>query len=131
MESSVRNLVRYKKRLFMTVFGIGGCMALMLVGFGLKDSIFAIVDIQYDEIQLYDGNIILEDDITDQEKEALISELEKDELMTGAAEGLLTQVSVGAGGEWHDVYLDIPQDVEGFPGFVTLQGPHDGRGIHA
>ena len=43
-KASVRNLVRYKKRLFMTVFGIGGCMALMLVGFGLKDSIFAIVE---------------------------------------------------------------------------------------
>ena len=120
-KASVRNLVRYKKRLFMTVFGIGGCMALMLVGFGLKDSIFAIVDIQYDEIQLYDGNIILEDDITDEEKETLIAELEKDELMTGAAEGLLTQVSVGSGEEWHDVYLDVPRDVDRFPEFVTLQ----------
>ncbi len=120
-KASVRNLVRYKKRLFMTVFGIGGCMALMLVGFGLKDSIFAIVDIQYGEIQLYDGNIILEDDITDEEKETLIAELEKDKLMTGAAEGLLTQVSVGAGEEWHDVYLDVPEDVDRFPEFVTLQ----------
>ena len=120
-KASVRNLVRYKKRLFMTVFGIGGCMALMLVGFGLKDSIFAIVDIQYGEIQLYDGKIILEDDITDEEKETLIAELEKDKLMTGAAEGLLTQVSVGAGEEWHDVYLDVPEDVDRFPEFVTLQ----------
>ena len=120
-KASVRNLVRYKKRLFMTVFGIGGCMALMLVGFGLKDSIFAIVDIQYGEIQLYDGNIILEDDITDEEKETLIAELEKDKLMTGAAEGLLTQVSVGAGEEWHDVYLDVPRDVDRFSEFVTLQ----------
>ena len=120
-KASVRNLVRYKKRLFMTVFGIGGCMALMLVGFGLKDSIFAIVDIQYGEIQLYDGNIILEDDITDEEKETLIAELEKDEFMTGVAEGLLTQVSVGAGEEWHDVYLDVPRDVDRFPEFVTLQ----------
>ena len=120
-KASVRNLVRYKKRLFMTVFGIGGCMALMLVGFGLKDSIFAIVDIQYGEIQLYDGNIILEDDIMDEEKETLIAELEKDKLMTGVAEGLLTQVSVGSGEEWHDVYLDVPRDVDRFPEFVTLQ----------
>ena len=105
----------------MTVFGIGGCMALMLVGFGLKDSIFAIVDIQYGEIQLYDGNIILEDDIMDEEKETLIAELEKDKLMTGVAEGLLTQVSVGSGEEWHDVYLDVPRDVDRFPEFVTLQ----------
>lgn len=120
-KASVRNLVRYKKRLFMTVFGIGGCMALMLVGFGLKDSIFAIVDIQYEEIQLYDGNIILEDHITEQEKENLIGELDNDDAMTGAAEGLLSQVSVGNGEEWHEVYLDVPEDVEKFPEFVTLQ----------
>ena len=36
-KSTVRNLIRYKKRIFMTIFGIGGCMALMVVGFGLKD----------------------------------------------------------------------------------------------
>ena len=49
--------MRYKKRFFMTIFGIGGCMALMLVGYGVKDSVYEIADIQYDEIQLYDGHI--------------------------------------------------------------------------
>ena len=39
-KSSIRNLFRYKKRFFMTIIGIGGCMGLMLVGFGLKDSIY-------------------------------------------------------------------------------------------
>ena len=120
-KASIRNLVRYKKRLFMTIFGIGGCMALMLVGFGLKDSIFAIVDIQYGEIQLYDGNIILTDDATDEEKSNILTELDKDSAMTGSTEGLLTQISVGNGDEWHDVYLDVPKDVEEFSEFVVLQ----------
>lgn len=120
-KASIRNLVRYKKRLFMTIFGIGGCMALMLVGFGLKDSIFAIVDIQYGEIQLYDGNIILTDDATDEEKNNILTELDKDSAMTGSTEGLLTQISVGNGDEWHDVYLDVPKDVEEFSEFVVLQ----------
>ena len=120
-KASIRNLVRYKKRLFMTIFGIGGCMALMLVGFGLKDSIFAIVDIQYGEIQLYDGNIILTDDATDEEKNNILTELDKDSAMTGSTEGLLTQITVGNGDEWHDVYLDVPKDVEEFSEFVVLQ----------
>lgn len=120
-KASVRNLVRYKKRLFMTVFGIGGCMALMLVGFGLKDSIFAIVDIQYDQIQLYDGNIILTDDADDEEKAAILTELENDSIVSGAAEGMLTQTSVGNGSEWHDVYLDVPKDVDEFSDFVVLK----------
>lgn len=120
-KASVRNLVRYKKRLFMTVLGIGGCMGLMLVGFGLKDSIFAIVDIQYGEIQLYDGNIILSDDATEEDKQHIVSELEKDSAMAGSTEGLLSQMSVGDGGEWHDAYLDIPKDVEEFSEFVVLK----------
>ena len=120
-KASVRNLVRYKKRLFMTIFGIGGCMALMLVGFGLKDSIFAIVDIQYGELQLYDGNIILEDGVTEEEKENIRTELQKDSSMAGMTEGLLTQISVGSGENWHDVYLDVPENAEEFDGFVVLK----------
>ena len=120
-KASVRNLVRYKKRLFMTIFGIGGCMALMLVGFGLKDSIFAIVDIQYGEIQLYDGNIILESGATEEERNQIESELEKDSGTAGLTEGLLTQVTVGSGSQWYDVYLDVPADVEEFENFVVLK----------
>ena len=120
-KASIRNLVRYKKRLFMTIFGIGGCMALMLVGFGLKDSIFAIVDIQYGEIQLYDGNIILSDDATEEEKGSIISTLEKDSKMAGSTEGILSQITVGNGEEWYDVYLDVPKNVEEFSEFVVLQ----------
>lgn len=120
-KASVRNLVRYKKRLFMTIFGIGGCMALMLVGFGLKDSIFAIVDIQYGEIQLYDGNVILNGDATEEEKEEVLSAVRSDEDVDMAAEGLLKQITVGNGEEWHDVYLDVPKDVESFQEYTVLQ----------
>ena len=120
-KASIRNLVRYKKRFLMTVFGIGGCMALMLVGFGLKDSIFAIVDLQYGEIQRYDGNIILEDNITEEQRDSLTLDLEADRNVNGLAEGLLTQITVGNGGEWHDIYIEVPEDVEEFPEFVVLQ----------
>lgn len=70
-KSTIRNLMRYKKRFFMTIFGIGGCMALMIVGFGLRDSIYEIADIQYAEIQTYDGSIYLEDDISDSQRQEL------------------------------------------------------------
>ncbi len=77
-KSSVRNLMRYKKRFFMTIFGISGCMALMLVGFGLKDSIFEITQLQYKEIQVYDGVAYLKDDVTEEEKEVLHQDLKQD-----------------------------------------------------
>lgn len=50
---TARNLFRYKKRLLMTVVGIAGCTALLLTGFGLKNSINDILDIQYGEISHY------------------------------------------------------------------------------
>lgn len=76
-KSTVRNLFRYKKRFFMTIFGIGGCMALLLVGFGLRDSIMDITMLQYEELQKYDGMVIGEEDATEKEKKELFSYLEE------------------------------------------------------
>ena len=51
---SVRNIVRYKKRFFMMVIGISGCTALLVTGFGVRDSVTDIADRQFGEIQIYD-----------------------------------------------------------------------------
>lgn len=56
-KATFRNLFRYKKRLFMTIFGIGGCMALLMVGFGLRDSISEIVNNQYKKLWTYDAQL--------------------------------------------------------------------------
>ena len=55
---SMRNIFRYKQRFFMMVFGIGGCTALLVTGFGVKDSISSIIDSQYGEIQINDLNVV-------------------------------------------------------------------------
>ncbi|MCQ2506527.1 MAG: ABC transporter permease [Lachnospiraceae bacterium] len=54
---SVRNILRYKKRMFMMIIGIGGCTALLLTGFGIRDTIQPILDYQYGEISLYDAAV--------------------------------------------------------------------------
>lgn len=51
---SVRNILRYKKRFLMMVIGISGCSALLVTGFGVKDSIANIGNKQYEEVQVYD-----------------------------------------------------------------------------
>ncbi len=61
---TVRNLFRYKKRLFMTVIGVAGCCALLLTGFGIRDSISDIVGLQFNEIYNYNANVMLKDDIS-------------------------------------------------------------------
>ena len=77
-KSTLRNLFRYKKRFFMTVFGIGGCMALMIVGFGLKDSIKDIVDLQYNKIQPYSGMVIMDEDAGSADKDRLYEMLDSE-----------------------------------------------------
>ena len=58
---AVRNLFRYKKRFFMTIFGIGGCTALVVFAFGLTDSISGVAHRQYDELFHYDMTLTLDD----------------------------------------------------------------------
>lgn len=64
---SVRNIVRYKKRFFMMVIGISGCTALLVTGFGVKDSVTNIADQQFEEIQIYQLGITLKDGIINRE----------------------------------------------------------------
>lgn len=58
---TARNIFRYKKRMFMTLFGIMGCTALLLIGFGLKNSIDGIVTKQYNDVIEYNYTVVLED----------------------------------------------------------------------
>lgn len=59
---TARNLFRYKKRLFMTVFGIAGCTALLLCGFTIKDTVAEMMPQQYEYIYQYDLMAISSDD---------------------------------------------------------------------
>ena len=59
---TARNIFRYKKRLLMTISGIAGCMALMLFGFAIKDSVNDLLGHQFNEVTLYDTMMIARDD---------------------------------------------------------------------
>lgn len=120
-KATVRNLVRYKKRFFMTVFGIGGCMSLLLVGFGLRDSIFAIGELQYGKIQLYDANIILDTDESQADRDAVYEQVSEDKRVKGAAEALLEQVDVSSGKTTKEIYLNVPKDEKDFTNYVVFE----------
>lgn len=71
----VRNLFRYKRRMFMTIVGIAGCTALSLTGFGLKNSINDIVELQYNEINRYSGYVAYDEDATSSEIQSIYDTL--------------------------------------------------------
>lgn len=75
-KATVRNLFRYKKRFCMTIIGIGGCMGLLLVGFGFRDSISEIMDQQYSGITKYQAKVSISDDADDETKNDFIDYVE-------------------------------------------------------
>ena len=62
---SLRNVIRYKQRFFLMILGISGCTALLLTGFGIRDSIQNVTNYQYGEIALYDAKVTFSDEMTE------------------------------------------------------------------
>ena len=74
---SVRNILRYKKRFFMMILGISGCTALLVTGFGVRDSVKDVTNQQFTEIHTYDLSVAYSEPVneaTEQELLALTAE---------------------------------------------------------
>ena len=120
-KSTIRNLFRYKKRLIMTVFGIAGSMGLMLVGFGIQDSISDIAPIQYRELQHYDGMVIEDSDATEEEHAELFEYMKENEQIAHCNRVQMTKISAPKGSSSVSIYLFVPESLSEFAKDVTLK----------
>lgn len=120
-KSTIRNLFRYKKRLIMTVFGIAGSMGLMLVGFGIQDSISDIAAIQYRELQHYDGMVIEDSDATEEEHAELFEYMKENEQIAHCNQVQMTKISAPKGSSSVSIYLFVPESLSEFAKDVTLK----------
>lgn len=118
---TLRNIFRYKKRFMMTVLGISGCTALILTGFGIKDSIQMIVDGQFGELFIYDASVTFDDE----ESSEKLSELEEyiksqkdisEYTLFGSQNG-----KVVLNDEEKSVTIMIPDDNSKMDDFITLR----------
>ncbi|MGM9661764.1 MAG: FtsX-like permease family protein [Oscillospiraceae bacterium] len=73
---TTRNLLRYQKRFWMTVVGIGGCTALIIAGFGLRGSLMVTMERQFGELLLYDSQVTLASGLLESERTELYEYLE-------------------------------------------------------
>ena len=119
-KSSVRNLFRYKKRFFMTMVGIGGCMALLVVGFGIRDSIYDIARFQYEELFIYNGAIVKNEDATEEELKELYQFLDKEELESYTSV-YQTYVDLSVGDVEKSAYLICPEHTETFHEYICFR----------
>ena len=119
-----RNLFRYKRRFAMTIIGISGCTALLLVGFGLHDAIWDIIDCQYGPIVHYDTAVGLTDDATELD----VTEVADFLASTGEVERIvrMQHENMQAGSAASDVepmrvQVVIPQTNDGMETAVTMR----------
>ena len=126
-KSTVRNLVRYKKRFFMTVIGIGGCMGLILVGFGLQDSITAIAKNQFVSLFTYQANAVLNSDVDESEKEALQTDLENHSGIDELLEMYCQNIELQTDKKTVDAVLEVPKELTNFNDFYAFRDRKSGE----
>ena len=126
---TMRNLFRYQRRFWMTVIGIGGCTALIVTGFGLHESIFAILNKQFDEISLYDATAGLDGDAAPEELAAVTDYLDGSGMVEWWHLTSQTAAEASAGGMAYDVGLYAIDDFEGFTQFMNLRHRKDGGAV--
>ena len=115
-----RNLFRYKKRFFMTVIGVAGCSALLVTGFGLRDSVNDIVDRQYSQLSLYQiAAELLDADAPD--KDMSLRDLLADTDMIPAFTAVHTERGFITGASRSGISLTVPADPEMYPQFSVLR----------
>lgn len=114
-----RNLLRYKKRFWMTVIGVAGCMSLLVAGFGISDSLNAIITKQFGDISHYDlMTIVTKEEATAEGPvhEYLYESDAFSESLTVAVENTRQESPDGE----VDAYIMVPQDVTRFADFLDL-----------
>ena len=128
-KAAMRNLFRYKKRFFMTVFGVGGCMALLLVAFGIGDSVRAMSRKQYGDIFKYDFTLGYESEIDRTNRRELMEFMTYLDDVEERTQVLRTVNYFTVGDENYTGYLVVPEDLTAFPSFVTLRNRTTGEGL--
>ena len=75
---TIRNIFRYKQRLAMMLIGIGGCTALLLTGFGLRDSISNVAAYQFENVTKYDMSVYFREEPSERQQDKFIKAVEHD-----------------------------------------------------
>jgi hypothetical protein len=119
--------MRYKKRFFMTIFGIGGCMALMIVGYGIQDSVYQITAVQYSEIQTYDGQIILQDDLIEEDRQKLDDFLTQDADIAQFTDAYMKNLTLKKGKASRQTYIVVLSNPDRISDYVDFHDRKTGE----
>ena len=117
---TVRNIFRYKKRFLMTIIGIMGCTALIVTGFGIRDSIRAIMPDQYEKVFNYDLQINLKADLDKKQKQDFINSLTNDDKIEKLSETYMSSISAINENVEENVQIIVPNNNSDFNTLINL-----------
>lgn len=117
---TVRNIFRYKKRFLMTIIGIMGCTALIVTGFGIRDSIRAIMPDQYEKVFNYDLQINLKADLDKKQKQDFINSLTNDDKIEKLSETYMSSISAINENVEENVQIIVPNNNTDFNTLINL-----------
>ena len=121
-KTTVRNVFRYKKRALMTIIGISGCTALILAGFGLRDSIKDIAEYQYGRVFEYDLVVSL-----NKEDEELVNLVKNSDIVESVSLTDSLSGSISAEGIKRDTSIIVVENIEDFKNIANLRDIDSGN----
>ncbi len=116
-----RNIFRYKKRFLMTVIGVAGCTALLLTGYGIRDSIKAIVDRQFGQLYHFDMTINLEENMRSESYDKIMNNIDNEAVIDEYMQVENLNINVSNKDVKKEVTLFVPKDLSEFKDFITLR----------
>ena len=125
-KAAMRNLFRYKKRFFMTLFGVGGCMALLLVGFGIRDSVSAMANNQYGEVFQFDGIVSVDSTLTRAQRRAMLADIsDLSDVESGLQANRIMVYATNSNDakfeNEENAYMVVPRNIDDFKQFIKLE----------
>lgn len=120
---SLRNIFRYKKRFFMMILGISGCTALLVTGFGVRDSVTNVANQQYTEIQIFDVSVTCQKPVD----AAMVQELKAmmPEKISAYGFAMEKTVDLEVDGERKAISLVAAEDAKTMEPFLNLHTQKD------
>lgn len=128
---TARNIFRYKKRMFMTIFGVAGAASILFAGFSVKYSLSGINERQFKHIIKYDAIIALKDDLTEKEQQEVNDMLESDAINSYSSI-YYEEVTKTAGknNDKQSIKLIVPQNTEEFNEYISIMDRKTGNNIN-
>lgn len=124
---TLRNIFRYKQKVFMTIVGVAGCTALLVTGFGLRDSIDGVAEKQYGEIFKYNATIVLKNETHDINK--ALENLFTKEKVENPLLIKQTTFQIQSGDNTLDTYLIVPENENLFKKYYNLTSKLTGSNV--